>query len=152
MEVTGRSRSGGVWFLALLLLTIVSVSAEPAGDPIQRVNQVADALAAGTPADAISVFDKSCPNYEQIRRYFEGLADSFDLTNQIEITDQHQAESDTTLTVSWDLTLTDKSTDATEHRTAEITVKLQIKDGKWKITEFRPIDIFNPAIRAAAKA
>ncbi len=135
----------------VLLLTVLPILADRAADVRTRLNQVASALASGSPADAISVFDKSCPQYEQVHEYFQGLADSFDVTNQLEIADEQDTDAGTTLTVDWDLTIADKTSDATEHRNAQITVKLKADDGKWKIVSIAPIDIFNPAIRAPVK-
>jgi len=151
MAVTGPRRplSSRTFIVPLFLTSLLW--ADRQSDVRGTVNQVANALAAGSASDAISAFDKSCRDYDTVRQYFQGLADSFDVTNQIEIADEQDTDTETVLKVDWDLTITDRTSDSTEHRQGEITVKLKAIDGKWKIIAFAPFDIFNPAIRNGGK-
>ena len=151
MAATGRKRRLHALACTVPLFLTSFVWADRPSDVRARVNQVASALASGSASDAMSAFDKSCPDYDKIRQYFQGLGDSFDVSNQWEIEDEQDTHTETVLTIDWALTIADKTTDATENREAEITVKLKAADGKWKIVSFAPLDIFDPAIRNGAK-
>jgi hypothetical protein len=40
--------------------------------------------------------------------------------------------------------MTNKTSLETQRRSGEIHVRLALQDGKWKIVDFSPIDLFNP--------
>lgn len=141
MAVTGRNA------IALVLLIAASTSlrtAVAADRPLDVVASVAKALTAGDPSDAMTPFDKSCPNYEKLTRYFSELASAFQVQSEIDPTDEQNTGKQTKLTVNWILTLADLQNNSTERRSGEINVTLEQKSGKWKIINFAPIDLFNP--------
>lgn len=129
---------------ALLLLVRSPLLADRAADIRTQISYVATALTSGNAADALTPFEKSSANYEKLSGYFQGLT-VYQIENEVDITDEDDTKStETKVTVDWALTLTDLATNRTDRRTAEINVRLVLKDGKWKIAEFSPIDIFNP--------
>lgn len=127
-----------------LLFSGSPLFADRAADIRSQISYVATALASGNAADALTPFDKSCPNFEKLSGYFQGIT-LFQVENEVDVVDEDdQTNTETKVTVDWTLTLTDLGTNRTDHRTAEINLRLALKHGKWKIVEFSPIDIFNP--------
>ena len=92
----------------------------------------------------MSPFDKSFKDYEKLGSYFDGLTNAFQLVNEVKVADEEDTETETKLTVDWTMTLTDLGLGYTEHRTGEINVRLVLKNGKWQIVDFSPIEMFNP--------
>jgi hypothetical protein len=131
--------------VAVLAIFTLPGRADRAADVLAQLNHVAAALTDGNALDAMSPFDKSFAGYEKLGSYFEGLTNAFQLTNEAKVTDEQDTETETKLTVDWTLSLTDLETGYGEQRTGQINVRLILKDGKWKIVDFSPIDIFNPA-------
>ena len=154
MPAIGRSSTRPVPFLRSFLCAAIVLALLPcrhgwsapdrSTDIRRRISDIATALTAGNPAQAMSPFDKSYSNYEKLSDYFTGLTGAFQVTNEVDVTDEQEGPSETTLTVHWVLTLTDLATNYTENRTADIDVRLIQKDGKWRIADFAPIEIFNP--------
>ena len=129
---------------ALLLLSGSPLLADRAGDIRSQISYVATSLASGSAADALGPFDKSYASYEKLSGYFQGLT-VFQIQNEVDVTDEDDtSETESKVTISWAMTLTDPTIDRTDRRTAEINVRVLLKGGKWKIVEFSPIDIFNP--------
>lgn len=110
-----------------------------------QVAAVAEALSAGDAAEAMSHFSKSLPDYDKLRRYFEGLA-AFQVENELQITDEQDSEKQAAFTITWDITLTDLGMSESRRRSGEIHAKLALVDNKWSIVEFTPLDIFNPQL------
>jgi hypothetical protein len=129
----------------LLALAAAGLGAEM---PRAQVSYVASALTAGNPADAMTPFDKSFPAYEKLRGYFTGLTGAFQVTNQLEVTEEQDSPDEATLTLEWTLTLTDPQTGYTKNRDATIHARLVPKGDKWKIVEFSPIELFDPRPRS----
>jgi hypothetical protein len=131
--------------LALLAVLLPGCAgAVGADDARGRLNSVAAALAAGNASDAMAAFDKSYPKYEVLSNYFGGLSNAFQITNEIDVTDEQDAPTEIKLTVHWAITLQDSQTNFTENRAADIEVLLLKERGKWRIANLNPIDIFNP--------
>lgn len=133
--------------LAVLGIFTALGRADRAADVLAQLNHVATALTDGNGLDAMSPFDKSFPDYQKLSNYFDGLTSSFQLVNEAKIADEQDTDTETKLTVDWTLTLTDLATGHSEQRTGEIDVRLILKDGKWKIVGFSPIDLFNPQLK-----
>jgi hypothetical protein len=129
----------------LLALAAAGLGAEM---PRAQVSYVASALTAGNPADAMTPFDKSFSGYEKLRSYFSGLTGAFQLTNQLEVTEEQDSPDEATLTLEWTLTLTDPQTGYARNREATIHARLVPKSGTWKIVEFSPIELFDPRPRS----
>jgi hypothetical protein len=125
-------------------LLVVAATCAAADTPRAQVSYVASALTAGNPADALTPFDKSFAGYEKLRGYFSGLTSAFQLTNQLEVTEEEDSAQEATLTLEWTLTLANAQTGYTENRSESIHVRLLLKSGKWKIVEFAPIGLFDP--------
>ena len=62
--------------------------------------------------------------------------------NEIEVTGEQIADSEATLTVHWVMTLSDSQT-----RSEDVTVKLNLRESKWRIVDFSPVEFFNPQIQ-----
>ncbi len=135
----------GVLLAALALMFAMPLDGDRAADARAQISHIATALTSGDPADAMTPFDKSFPDYQKLSDYFQGLSAS-QIENEVDVLDEDDTEAETKLTVNWTLTLTDRATSATERRSAEINVRLVPKNGKWKIVGFSPIRIFNPAL------
>lgn len=144
MAVTGRKLiSAG----AIVFLSAFPMFGDRAADMRSRISDVATALTAGNPADAIAPFDKSFANYDKLRGYFEGLTSAFQLVNEVDIVDEQDTENETKLTVNWTLTMTDLTNSYTASRSGELNVRLVRNGKKWKISDFSPIDVFDPQRR-----
>jgi hypothetical protein len=131
---------------SLVCLLALVAAGRGAETPRAQVSYIASALTAGNPADAMNPFDKSFPAYEKLRGYFSGLTGAFQLTNQLEVTEEQDSDEEATLTLEWTLTLTDAQTGYATNRHATIHARLVPKGGKWKIVEFSPIELFNPRV------
>jgi hypothetical protein len=125
-------------------LLVLAATCAAADTPRAQVSYVASALTAGNPADAMTPFDNSFAGYEKLRGYFSGLTSAFQLTNQLEVTEEEDSAQEATLTLEWTLTLANAQTGYTENRSESIHVRLLLKSGKWKIVEFAPIGLFDP--------
>ncbi len=135
--------------LTALFVLVVQPQRAPAADQSldarAQIAAVAEALSSGNAAEAIAHFSKSYPEYDTLRRYFEGLS-AFQVENQLDITDEEDSENFVVLTVTWDMTLTDLGTGKSRRRSGELHVKLAPVASKWRIVEFAPLDIFNPQL------
>ncbi len=130
--------------LAFLLVVPALFAASGSPDALGIVNHVATALADGDPADAMSAFDKSFSSYTKLQDYFVALTDAFLITNEADLSDA--SDDNTELTLHWTLTLRGKSNDVSRTRTQDVHVKLAQRDGKWKIVELSPVDFFDPLL------
>jgi hypothetical protein len=135
--------------LSISALAVLSVSALPrdtdrAENVLATINHVATALAGDNATDAMMPFDKSFAKYAKLRDYFSGLTDSSQLVNEVDLVDEQDSGTQSSVTLEWTVTLTNKTTLQTERRSGEIHARLKLEDGKWKIVDFSPIDFFNP--------
>jgi hypothetical protein len=133
--------------LLAAMMSAATVAADQAHDVLRTINHVASALTGGNPADAMISFDKSCPNYTSLQDDFIGLTDGYELSNEADVTDEADSPTETTLTLQWTLSLTNKSSSENLTRKAEIHVRLRKENGKWKIVDFSPADFFNLAAK-----
>lgn len=141
MAAIGRKLVGA----AVTMLALAGpIFADRAADVRSQMAHIATALTDGNPSDAMAPFDKSFSNYEQLRNYFGGLTSSYQLLNEVDVTDEQDTDDETKLTVNWTLTMTDVATSFAARRSAEINVRLVQEGGKWKIVDFSPIEVFNP--------
>jgi ketosteroid isomerase-like protein len=115
-------------------------------DELRRVlTYLSSALANGNPTDALSVFSKSYPGYTQLADRFAALTASFDIANEVEVTDETQQASDATLVCNWTLTLSDRTTGESRRKSRDVHVKFRRDpNGKWKIVDFDGADLFLP--------
>jgi hypothetical protein len=137
--------------LAIVSLPASQLYADQSHDVLAKINYVAAALAAGNPIDAMTPFDRSFANYVKLRDYFSGLTDSSQLVNEVDVTDEQDLATESNVTAAWTLTLTNKSTFQTERRTGEIHIRLTLQNGKWKIIDFSPLELFNPQWKQESK-
>ena len=137
MAVTGRR-------VALVLLALPLLRADQTADVRSQVEAIARGLSAGDPAAAMSPFDKSYAHYDKLSDDFGGLTAAFDIVNNIDVVDEEDTAADSKLSVHWTITLSDLQSHFTEQRAGDINVRLVLKDRKWKIVEFSPIDVFDP--------
>jgi hypothetical protein len=129
----------------LLVLPADIAMADQSHDVLRAINQVATALTANNPSQALVPIDKSLANYNTLENEFIGLTSAYQITNEAEVLDEEDtSSSETKLTLRWVLSLASNETGETKSRSAEVQVRLQLKDGKWKIVELAPIDIFTP--------
>lgn len=128
----------------LFALAAFTATADQPHDVFQAIEQVANGLSAGNPADALSPFDKSLPKYATLENEFIGLTQSYLITNEADVLEEEDSPGDTKLTLRWAITLTSKESNDSNSHAGEVHVHLRLKNGKWKIVEFSPIDIFTP--------
>jgi hypothetical protein len=110
-----------------------------------RLSQIANALSAGDPADAIAAFSKSSQQYDRLRDYFIGLTGAFSIVNEVNVLEENDLKTESQVTLHWAMTLTDNQNNSSNQRTAEIHARFQLERGRWLIVDFTPIDIFDPA-------
>jgi len=116
--------------LAMLTLPALPLHADRPGDVLATINYVATALASDNAVDAMAPFDKSFANYAKLRDYFSGLTESSQLVNEVDLTDEQDSDTQSSVTVDWTLTLTNKTTLQTERRSGEIDIRLTLQGGK----------------------
>ena len=130
--------------MTALLCCCAGVRADDDADVHSVIGDVANALSAGDPADAMSGFSKKCPNYQRLSEDFEALTDAYFVSNRVQFSDEEVSATEATVALHWDLAVTTKQTDFTKNRSADLTLKL-VREGKhWRIIEFGPIEIFDP--------
>lgn len=157
LEPAYRKRTLGS-LLILLLAGTLPLCADRAADVRAQITYVASALGSGNPSDALGPFDKSYKDYQKLKDYFQALTNGFDVTSEVEILDEQDEEGETKLLVDWTLTLsnsraaTDLTASSSERRSANINIRLVPQNGKWKIVDFSPIDIFNPTAKPSGKS
>ena len=133
--------------LSLLLLLAGTLAAQQSKEIYRQVATVATSLTAGSAAEAMLPFDKSCAGYDKLRDDFDALVNAYQLVNQLEVLDQNIVAGDATLTVRWVLTLTDPVTELGETRTQDVTVKLSFLRYQWRIVGFSPLELFDPDLQ-----
>ncbi len=131
--------------LLCFVLFLRYARADQSLDVRTQLRAIAAGLTAGSSAQAMVPFDESCPNYTKLSNDFEGLTNAFRIENEIDVNDEDDAPAETKLTVTWTITLTDLGTSFTEQRRGNINIRLVRKGRKWKIVDFAPIEIFDPA-------
>jgi hypothetical protein len=130
--------------LAVLLLFSPPISADRPEDIRAQVVYIASALSGGNPTDALGPIDKSFRDYDKLRGYFSALVQAYQVSTEVDITDEDDEEAETKLEVTWRLTLTDPATNASSQRTEDLKLTFSQKEGKWKVTDLSPVDFFNP--------
>ena len=146
MAVIERRRSSSLIAIALLCTALPS-RADRASDVRSEVAYVASALASGNPTDALTRFDKSMPDYDKLRDYFDGLTSSYDIASEVEVAEEEDGETETTLKVNWSLTLSDRVNSNSTRQTTEATMRWKQIKKKWRIVSFTPVEMFNPQRR-----
>ncbi|HEX4230658.1 MAG TPA: hypothetical protein VHZ07_18425 [Bryobacteraceae bacterium] len=150
MGVTARSGTLAV-AIAILASGASPLRANQAAEALATVNYIASALSDDNPADAMTPFEKSFPDYDKLAGYFEGLVDRALVTSSVQVVDEQDHDQSTDLTIQWTMDLSNRSMNGlTEDRTGELHVHLVKKKGKWKIASLSPISFFDPQ-RAASK-
>jgi hypothetical protein len=145
MEAIGHRLKAAV-LVVLLALFALPARADRAADVLATVNHVASALTDDNAPDAMTVFDKSFPDYDKLSGYFGALTDRGLLINEVNVIEEQDSDAETVLTVEWALTITAKRFSGdTERRVQQVHVKLRPDKKKWKIVEFSPITLFDPA-------
>jgi hypothetical protein len=130
--------------VALPVIFGAAALASQESDVLEPINRISTALADGNPSDAIAAFDRSFAGYDRLRDYFKALTSSFSIVNEASVVDEEDAREETKLTLQWTLTLTNLTTNQTDSRSSEVEVRMLLKDGRWKIVDFSPIDMFDP--------
>ncbi len=128
----------------ILATSAVLSRADDSAEARAQLSVIATALSGGSPRQAMAAFAGSFPQYETLRNYFEALVNAFQITSEIDVTDEQDAPLEIKLTVHWTLTLQDLQTNYTENRAADIDVRVVKQSGGWKIAGFAPIEIFSP--------
>ena len=94
----------------------------------------------------MSVFDKSFPDYRRLSDFFVAL-NAYQLHNEVDVTEEQDTESEAKLIVNWTLTMSDQTTNSTEHRTGEIKITFARKDKSWRIVSLSPVQFFDPSLK-----
>ncbi|HMF74850.1 MAG TPA: hypothetical protein VK604_04240 [Bryobacteraceae bacterium] len=154
MAVTGLRSAGGAALLAGLVLTCGALVCQAQGnqDIRNRLSDVAVALSSRDPANAMEPFDKSFSNYQKLSDYFIALTSGYQLATEVEVTDEEDTTADAVkVSVRWTLHLIDRQTRSTENRSADLTLQMVKKKGKWKIADLSPLDLFDPQQKAPGR-
>ena len=133
-----------------LLITKLVLAGDQQAEIRSQLSDVGSALTGSNPADAMTPFSRSYSDYNKLRDYFTGLTNAFSIVNEVDVLDEADTDKNSVATLSWTITLSNGpiSGNSTQ-RTAEIHARFVRENGKWKIVEFSPIDIFNPADSAS---
>lgn len=129
-----------------LVLAASTLQADDTADLRARLADVANALTAGNPSQAMAAFSKTFKDYEKLRRDFTGLTDSFTITNEVDVlAEPGEDTASPAMTVRWAITLTNPQTQYSNHRAREMRIRFVRERDKWQIAEFAPLDLFDPA-------
>jgi hypothetical protein len=115
------------------------------------VSSIATALSSGDAAEAMRAFGPSYSELGRLRGYFETLASSYAITNEVDVIDEQDSDTDSKVTLNWALTLTDLVSDASEHREGEIHARVIVTKDGLKVVEFSPINLFDPLKQRRSK-
>lgn len=150
MAVTARRKSAKIAaVVAFAFGSATLLVADTAADVRAQIGYVASALTSGNAADAMSTFDKSFAGYHKLKTYFQGLND-LQIENEIDVLDEQYTNSTAELNINWTLTLTNPATNSSVRRSEDVHLRLVLKDGKWKIVELSPIELFDPQPRKSS--
>jgi hypothetical protein len=140
MAATGARRAK-----AAVLLAIFALACQAQGNQElrNRLSDIVTALSAGNPSNAMEPFDQSFKDYQKLSDYFTALTNAYQVATEVEVTDEQDTPDGIKLSVRWTLHLTDAGKN-TENRSADLTLQWVRKKGKWKISNFEPLDFFNP--------
>lgn len=131
--------------LVIAALFAAALRADETTDALAAVNRVATALAANNPAQAIAEFDRSFAEYDQLKSYFIGLTNAYNLTNEAMIVDERTLSGVVYLDFDWTITVTRPGTLLSTQRKSKVQVRVVRKKNRWRIAGFSPISIFDPA-------
>ena len=130
----------------LLSALVISVSAQDRETELRsQIGQITTSLSANNPADALAVFSKSYPHYDELRRFFIGLADAYEIVNEAEVMNEEDSQAESKLTVNWSLTLNSQSGEPGPHRSATLQLRFVREKNKWKIGDLSPVSFFDPS-------
>jgi hypothetical protein len=132
--------------LLLLFAWTTGAMADQAHDVLQVVNRVTTALTANDPAEAMAAFDKSFVDYETLSTYFSNLTSSYAITNEADVVDETDTDSETKLTLDWTLTLENEQSGQSRQRREQVHLRLLRKGNSWKIVELTPLKLFDPQV------
>lgn len=147
MAATGRRQ----FLRSALLGAPLLLQAQTPGPARSLVGDVAIALTAGNAAQAMEPFSKKLVDYEKLRDYFSGLTAAFTIVNEVDVEEEENRVSESTATLRWALTLTSLGDNYSKQRSAELHVRAVREKKNWRIIDFAPISLFDPA-RAESRA
>jgi hypothetical protein len=130
--------------LSAALFAAISLRADTEDDLRRQINTIATSLTAGDATSALTPFSKDWRDYETLHDYFTGLTGAFSISNEVDMLEEEDTDTEASAKLRWAITLSDPQTNFSEHRAAELSVRFKLTEGKWKIIEFKPIDIFRP--------
>ena len=146
MAATGRKHRAFFLSAAALALTFAgSLRADQPSDVRALLAEVGTSLTSGDPSAAMTPFSKSFADYAKLRDYFIGLTNSFSIVNEIDVLDEQDSKSESLVTISWAITLTNPQNNFNTQRSGEIHVRVVRQKTTWKIAEFSPIALFDPS-------
>jgi len=145
-SLKARLQSRSARLLTWIIFLAAPIYADRAADVRAQIGRIATALSSGNPADAMVPFDKSFKDYEKLKGYFEALA-RYQLSNEVDVTDEEDSETETTISVHWTMTLADLGTNTSEERAADLKIRLVARDAKCTVVDLSPVDFFNPATK-----
>jgi hypothetical protein len=131
----------------LLFACAAALAAQQSKAIYRQVAHVAGALTARDPNDAMTPFDKSFAAYDRLRDYFTALTNAYQMVNQIAVLDQNIAPAEATLTVNWELTMSDPANGLSETRSQDVVIKLSFLKDRWRIVDLSPLALFDPELK-----
>jgi hypothetical protein len=124
--------------LLLLCLPACLTAADPAREAAAVVTEVAASLTAGNLQMFLAPFDAALPDYDRLRAAVAALMAQGDTQSYLEVTSNEGDDRARTLTVDWELRT------ATARRQVRVTCKVELKNKRWRIVGFTPIDFLMP--------
>ena len=121
----------------IVCLGLPLFAADPARDAERVLTELAASLTAGNVQTFMEPFDTAFPDYQRLRAGVAALA-QMDTQSYLEVVKNEGSEQERTLEVTWELRT------AEARRETKITCRLQLRNGKWRVAAFAPVDFFAP--------
>jgi hypothetical protein len=121
-----------------LCLPVCLNAADPAREAASVVTEIAASLTAANLQMFLAPFDPSLPDYERLRAGVGALMAQGDTQSYLEVTSNEGDAQARTLEVDWELR------SATIRRQVHVTCKVELKNKRWRIVGFTPIDFLMP--------
>jgi hypothetical protein len=93
----------------------------------------------------LAVFDRAMPGFDNLQANVAALSRDLDVDAALELTANDGTDTERTLMVDWELSLTSRGTEAaTKHRRENVVAKMKKEGSKWKVVSLQPLSLFGP--------
>ena len=136
-------RNGEEW--KIISLAPMSILARPTSAIFDAIAKLASNLSAGDFPGALSAFDSSVHNYGQISNDIDALTTQADVLCAIDVVADNENDGTHKVDTDWYLEIKPKADGAgAQRRRQRVSLRMESKRGKWKITAIDPASIVSP--------